>query len=71
MGWKMHLKEKELRNEINFWKAHGILNTSGLLQSKALPHVITLTLQETQRIHDSMNLPKIEFLLILTFFMNN
>ena len=31
------------------------MNTSGLLQSK-------LTLQETQSIHDSMNLPKIEFI---------
>ena len=23
-----------LRNECNFWKVHGIMNTSGLLQSK-------------------------------------
>ena len=23
-----------LRNEFNFWKVHGIMNTSGLLQSK-------------------------------------
>ena len=30
------------------------MNTSGLLQSK-------LALQETWSIHDSMNLPKIEF----------
>ena len=44
-----------LRNEFNFWKVHGIMNTSGLLQSK-------LTLQETRSIHDSMNLPKIEFI---------
>ena len=33
------------------------MNTSGLLQSKC-----TLTLQETWSIHDSMNLPKIEFI---------
>ena len=37
-----------LRNEFNFWKVHG----SGF----------TLTLQETRSIHDSMNLPKIEFI---------
>ena len=23
-----------LRNELNFWNVHGIMNTSGLLQSK-------------------------------------
>ena len=45
-----------LRNEFHFWKVHGIMNTSGLLQSS------TLTLQETGSIHDSMNLPKIEFI---------
>ena len=32
------------------------MNTSGLLQSN------TLTLQETRSIHDSMNIPKIEFI---------
>ena len=31
------------------------MNTSGLLQ-------ITLTLQETRSIHDSMNIPKIELI---------
>ena len=40
---------KELRNEFNFWKVHGIMNTLGLVQ-------------ETWSIHDSMNLPKIEFI---------
>ena len=44
-----------LRNEFNFWKVHGIMNTSGLAQS-------SLTLQETRSIHDSMNLTKIEFI---------
>ena len=38
-----------------FWNLHGIMNTSGLLQSE-------LTLQETRSIHDSMNRPKIEFI---------
>ena len=38
-----------LRNEFHFWKVHGIMNTSGLLQ-------------ETRNIYDSMNLPKIEFI---------
>ena len=26
--------ESHLRNEFNFWKVHGIMNTSGLLQSE-------------------------------------
>ena len=43
-------------NEFNFWKVHGIMNTSGLLQSNAF------TLQETRSIYDSMNLPQIEFI---------
>ena len=43
-----------LRNEFNFWNVHGIMNTSGLLQSN--------TLQETRSIHDSMNIPKIEII---------
>ena len=34
------------------------MNTSGLLQCKGF----TLTLQETRSIHDSMNIPKIEFI---------
>ena len=38
------------------------MNTSGLLQSKWSPKGFTLTLQETRSIHDSMNLPKIEFI---------
>ena len=42
-----------LRNKFKFWNVHGIMNTSGLLQS---------TLQETRSIHDSMNIPKIEFI---------
>ena len=53
---------KYLRNEFDFWKVHGIMNTSGLLQSKCSPKGFTLTLQDTRSIHDSMNLPKIEFI---------
>ena len=39
-----------LRKEFNFWKVHRIMNTS---------------LKETPSIHDSMNRPKIDLLLIL------
>ena len=52
---------KYLRNEFDFWNVHGIMNTSGLLQSKESRKGFTLTLQETRSIHDSMKLPKIEF----------
>ena len=38
------------------------MNTSGLLQSKWGPKGFTLTLQDTQSIHNSMNTPKIEFI---------
>ena len=38
------------------------MNTLGLLQSKWSPKGFTLTLQETWSIHDSMNLPKMEFI---------
>ena len=38
-----------LKNEFSFWNVQGILNTSGLLQ-------------EIRSIHDSMNIPKIEFI---------
>ena len=34
-----------LRNEFDIWKVHGIMNTSGLLQSKWSPLGFTLTLQ--------------------------
>ena len=50
-------KSVVLRNEFNFCKVHGIMNTLGLLESKGF----MLILQETRSIHDSMNLPKIEF----------
>ena len=39
----------QLRNEFKFWNVHGVMNTSSLLQ-------------ETQSIHDSMNISKIEFI---------
>ena len=51
-----------LINEFDFWKVHGIMNISGLLQSEWSLKGFMLTLQETQSIHDSMNLPKIEFI---------
>ena len=51
---------KRLRNEFNFWNVHGIINTLGILQSKCSG--FTLTLQETRNIHDSRNIPKIEFI---------
>ena len=54
-----------LRNKFNFWNVHGIMNASGHLQSKK---GFMLTLQETRSIHHSMNIPKIEFLLIFTFY---
>ena len=38
------------------------MNTSALLQSKWSQKGFTLTLQETWIIHDSMNIPKIEFI---------
>ena len=38
------------------------MNTQGLLQSKWNPEGFTLTLQETQSIHDSMNRQKNEFI---------
>ena len=44
-----------LRNDLDFLNVHGIMNTSGLLQSKWS----MLTLQETGSIHDSMNIQKI------------
>ena len=51
-----------LRNEFDFWKVHGIMNTSGHLKSKWSPKGFTLTLKDDQSIHGSMNLPKIEFI---------
>ena len=45
-----------LRNESNFWNVHGIINTSGLLESG-----FTITLHKTQ---------KLNLLLIFTFYYN-
>ena len=47
-----------LRNEFDFGKIHGIMNTSGLLQSKWSLKGFMLTLRETQSIHDSLKFPK-------------
>ena len=49
-----------IRNEFNFWNVHGIMNTSGLVQSKCSG--FTLTLKETRSIRDSMNIPEIGFI---------
>ena len=38
------------------------MNTSDLLQSKWSPMRLTFTLPANQSIHDSMNIPKIEFI---------
>ena len=46
------------------------MNTSGLVQSKWSPKGFTLTLQETQSIHDSMNISKIEFITYLHFILS-
>ena len=42
------------------------MNTSGLLQRKCETLRALLTLQETGSIHDSMNIPKIELISLLT-----
>ena len=49
-----------LKNKFYIRSVHGIVNTSGLLQSKwsLKGSGFTLTLQETRLIHDSMNWPK-------------
>ena len=65
MWFKMHMIEFYLRNELDFWKVHGIMNTSGLLQTSGF----TLTLQETQSIHGFMNLPKVEFYYLYLHFI--
>ena len=49
----------------------GIMNPSGLVQNKGSPKGFTLTLQETRWVHDSMNRPKINLLLIFTFYIFN
>ena len=46
-----------MKNTLKFWSVHEITNTSTLLQSLG-----SLTLQESQSIHDFINVPKIEFI---------
>ena len=43
--WMLKIYDNMLRNEFNFWNVHGIMNTSGLLQSG-----FKLTFQETRSI---------------------
>ena len=47
-----------LRNEFDFCNVHRIMNASDLLQ----------TLHETRSIHDSMDIPKIEFIAYIYIF---
>ena len=55
----LHSSTFYYRNEFNFRNVHGIMNTSGLF-----------SLQETRSIHDSMNIPKIEFIASSHFIIN-
>ena len=57
-----------LKKYIQFWLVHGIMNNSGLLQSKWSVKVFTLSLQETRCVHDSVNRPKLNLFLIVTFY---
>ena len=59
------LRKVDLRNELNFRNVHGIMNTLALSQSRRA----SLTLQETRRIHDSMNIPKIEFIAYINILL--
>ena len=45
------------------------MNISSLLQSKWSPQGFTLTLQETRSIHDSMNIPKIDFIAYIYYLL--
>ena len=56
----MTLESNVIKKWIQFLE--GSWNTSGLLQNKWSPKGLTLPLQDTRSIHDSMNLPKIEFI---------
>ena len=47
------------------------MNTSGLLQSRWSSSGITLILQEAQSIHDSIHIPKIEFITYIYIFLKN
>ena len=62
-GHTMALLEAFYKIKFNFWNVHGIMKAFGLLQVKCLG--FTLTLQETQSIHDFMNRPKIVFIVYI------
>ena len=53
------LPRKHVLRDEYIWNVHGIMNTSDLLQRAS---GFMLNLQETRSIHDSMNIPKIEFI---------
>ena len=61
LGMFMELWIRRISCKVNV-KPFGIMNTSSLLQSKWSPKGFTLTLHETQRIHDSMNILKMEYI---------
>ena len=48
------LFERDLRNEFDFWKVHGIMNTSGLLQSNC--YLIILSHNKESLVHMKMHL---------------
>ena len=51
-------------NTSDLWKVNGIMNTSGLLHLWKVNGIMNTSglLQKTRSIHDSMNLPKSEFI---------
>ena len=60
----------QLRNNFNFCSVLGIMNTSGHLHLVSETFLASLlTLQEIGYIHDSMNRPKMNLLLIFTFYI--
>ena len=63
----MFIINVNISNKFNFWSVHGIMNTSGVLQSQREPLCASLTLQETRSIHDCMTIPIIEFISYINF----
>ena len=56
-----------LRNGFNFWNVHGIMNTSGLLQSYR--DVLHVNLARDLKNLDSMNIPKMEFIAFIYIWL--
>ena len=53
-----------MSNKFNFWNDFRIMNTSGLLQSNFARDrsLLQSNFARDRSIHDSMNIPKIEFI---------